>query len=53
VLIVTHNMHQASRISDFTAFMHLGELIEFNRTDDLFTSPKVEQTEDYISGRFG
>ena len=53
VIIVTHNMQQASRVSDFTAFMHLGELIEFSPTEDLFTNPREQQTEDYISGRFG
>ena len=53
ILIVTHNMQQAARISDYTAFMYLGELIEFGPTDDLFVTPKVKQTEDYITGRFG
>ncbi len=53
VLIVTHNMHQAARISDYTAFMHLGEVIEYNDTDSIFTSPKSPRTEAYITGRFG
>ncbi|MEW6689697.1 MAG: phosphate ABC transporter ATP-binding protein PstB [Pseudomonadota bacterium] len=53
ILIVTHNMQQAARVSDFTAYMYLGELIEFGRTDELFIKPKNKQTEDYITGRFG
>jgi phosphate transport system ATP-binding protein len=53
ILIVTHNMQQASRISDYTAFMYLGELVEFNETAKLFTTPENDQTKDYISGRFG
>jgi phosphate transport system ATP-binding protein len=53
VVIVTHNMQQAARISDYTAFMMLGELIEFDRTDKIFTAPTHELTEDYITGRFG
>lgn len=53
VLIVTHNMQQAARCSDYTAFMYLGELIEFNVTDQLFTSPAKKRTEDYITGRYG
>jgi phosphate transport system ATP-binding protein len=53
ILIVTHNMQQAARVSDFTAYMYLGELIEFGRTDELFIKPKHKQTEDYITGRFG
>ncbi len=53
IAIVTHNMQQAARISDYTAFMYLGELIEFGPTDQLFVKPKVKQTEDYITGRFG
>ncbi len=53
IAIVTHNMQQAARISDFTAFMYLGELIEMGDTDQLFLKPKVKQTEDYITGRFG
>ncbi|SFN55115.1 phosphate ABC transporter ATP-binding protein, PhoT family [Izhakiella capsodis] len=53
VVIVTHNMQQAARCSDHTAFMYLGELIEFNDTDTLFTKPARKQTEDYITGRYG
>ncbi|MFO7543088.1 MAG: phosphate ABC transporter ATP-binding protein PstB [Thiobacillus sp.] len=53
IAIVTHNMQQAARISDFTAFMYLGELIEFNETGTLFMRPGKKQTEDYITGRFG
>ena len=53
IAIVTHNMQQAARISDYTAFMYLGELIEFGKTDELFVKPKIKQTEDYITGRFG
>ena len=53
IVIVTHNMQQASRVSDFTAFMFLGELIEFGTTDQIFTSPTNKKTEEYITGRFG
>lgn len=53
IIIVTHNMQQAARISDFTGFFYLGKLIEYNPTDKLFTTPDIEQTEDYITGRFG
>lgn len=53
ILIVTHNMQQAARVSDYTAFMYLGELIEFDSTDIIFTKPNKKLTEDYISGRFG
>jgi phosphate transport system ATP-binding protein len=53
IAIVTHNMQQAARISDFTAYMYLGELIEFGVTDQIFISPSNKQTEDYITGRFG
>ena len=53
VIIVTHNMQQAARVSDYTAFMFMGELIEHDVTDKIFTTPKVKQTEDYITGRFG
>ncbi|NOZ12548.1 MAG: phosphate ABC transporter ATP-binding protein PstB [Acidobacteria bacterium] len=53
VIIVTHNMQQAARISDYTAFMYVGELIEFNETDVIFTNPDVKLTEEYITGRFG
>jgi phosphate transport system ATP-binding protein len=53
IVIVTHNMHQAARVSDYTAFFYLGELIEFDETERLFTRPSVPRTEDYITGRFG
>lgn len=53
VLIVTHNMQQAARCSDSTAFMYLGDLVEYGNTDDVFTSPNKKQTEDYITGRYG
>ena len=53
IVIVTHNMQQAARISDYTAFFLLGDLIEFGKTDDMFSNPKEKRTEDYISGRFG
>jgi phosphate transport system ATP-binding protein len=53
ILIVTHNMQQAARVSDYTAYMYLGELIEFGVTDQLFIKPQKKQTEDYITGRFG
>lgn len=53
ILIVTHNLHQASRISDYTAFMLNGDLVEFNNSEKLFTNPEKEQTENYITGRFG
>ncbi|MBI3593089.1 MAG: phosphate ABC transporter ATP-binding protein PstB [Nitrospirae bacterium] len=53
ILIVTHNMQQAARISDWTGFMMLGELIEFDKTDKMFTAPSEKLTEDYITGRFG
>ena len=53
IAIVTHNMQQAARSSDYTAFMYLGELIEFDETERIFTHPKQKQTEDYITGRFG
>jgi len=53
VLIVTHNMQQAARVSDYTAFMYLGELIEFDETEKIFTHPQEKRTEDYITGRFG
>jgi len=52
-IIVTHNMQQAARISDETAFFYLGNLIEYNKTEKIFTNPDVKQTEDYITGRFG
>jgi phosphate transport system ATP-binding protein len=53
ILIVTHNMQQAARVSDYTAFMYLGELVEFGNADDFFTNPKQKRTEDYITGRYG
>jgi phosphate transport system ATP-binding protein len=53
IIIVTHNMQQAARVSDYTAFFYLGELIEYNKTGTLFTNPDKKQTEDYITGRFG
>lgn len=53
IVIVTHNMQQAARVSDFTAYMYLGELVEFGRTDDIFIKPTDQRTEDYITGRFG
>ncbi len=53
ILIVTHNMQQAARVSDYTAFMYMGELIEYADTDNLFTNPRVKRTEDYITGRYG
>jgi len=53
IVIVTHNMQQAARVSDFTAYMYLGDLIEFGDTSNVFTNPKRKETEDYITGRFG
>jgi phosphate transport system ATP-binding protein len=53
IIIVTHNMQQAARVSDYTAFMYMGELVEIGRTNDVFLKPTVKQTEDYITGRFG
>ncbi len=53
IVIVTHNMQQASRISDYTAFFYLGELIEYNETNRIFTNPEKKRTEDYVTGRFG
>ena len=53
IIIVTHNMQQAARVSDYTAFMYMGDLIEFGDTDRLFTNPLEKQTEDYITGRYG
>jgi len=53
IIIVTHNMQQAARVSDYTAFMYLGKVIEFDSTDKLFTNPSQKQTEDYITGRYG
>ncbi|MFH5881956.1 phosphate ABC transporter ATP-binding protein PstB [Liberiplasma polymorphum] len=53
IIIVTHNMQQAARISDFTAFFYMGDLIEYGETEQIFSVPKLKQTEDYITGRFG
>jgi phosphate transport system ATP-binding protein len=53
IVIVTHNMQQAARVSDFTAFLYLGRLVEFGPTDKIFTTPEKKETEDYITGRFG
>ena len=53
IIIVTHNMQQAARVSDFTSFFWLGKLIEVDRTEKIFTNPSIQITEDYISGRFG
>lgn len=53
ICIVTHNMQQAARVSDFTAFMYLGELVEFDETSKIFTSPRDQRTQDYVTGRFG
>ncbi|TGG92388.1 phosphate ABC transporter ATP-binding protein [Natronospirillum operosum] len=53
IVIVTHNMQQAARVSDYTAFMYMGEMVEYGVTNDMFTNPKEKQTNDYITGRFG
>ena len=53
IAIVTHNLQQASRISDWTAFFYLGNLVEHSRTEEMFTNPRLKQTEDYVTGRFG
>ena len=53
IVMVTHNMQQAVRVSDYTAFFLLGELVEFGKTDEIFSQPKDQRTEDYITGRFG
>jgi phosphate transport system ATP-binding protein len=53
VVIVTHNMQQAARVSDYTAFLYLGELVEYGETDTIFTKPRNPRTEDYLTGRFG
>jgi phosphate transport system ATP-binding protein len=53
IVIVTHNMQQASRVSDYTAFLYMGRLIEVGKTSNIFTAPKLKQTEDYVTGRFG
>jgi len=53
IAIVTHNMQQAARVSDYTAFLYLGEMVEYGRTDDIFRNPREKRTEDYITGRYG
>jgi phosphate transport system ATP-binding protein len=53
IVMVTHNLHQAARTADYTAYMYLGELIEFGDTDQIFTTPNDTRTENYITGRFG
>ena len=53
IVMVTHNMQQAVRVSDYTAFFLLGELVEYGTTDDIFSTPRYKRTEDYITGRFG
>jgi len=53
IVIVTHNMQQAARVSDFAAFMYLGEVIEFDLTAKIFTAPRDKRTQDYVTGRFG
>jgi phosphate transport system ATP-binding protein len=53
VVIVTHNMQQAARVSDYTAFLYIGEVVEYGPTQSLFTNPREERTEAYITGRFG
>jgi phosphate transport system ATP-binding protein len=53
ITIVTHNMQQAARCSDYTAYMYLGELVEFGETDQIFMNPDKKETQDYITGRFG
>ena len=53
IVIVTHNMQQAARVSDYTAYMYLGEMVEFGVTDEVFIKPRKKETEDYITGRFG
>jgi len=53
IVIVTHNMQQAARVSDYTAFFYTGKIVEFGETKQIFTNPQLKQTEDYITGRFG
>ena len=53
IVIVTHNMQQAARVSDYTAFLYLGEMVEYGQTDDIFRNPREKRTEDYITGRYG
>ncbi len=53
IVIVTHNMQQAARVSDYTAFLYMGQVIEYGDTDQVFTNPRARATEDYITGRYG
>ena len=53
IVIVTHNMQQAARVSQYTAFMYLGEMVEFDQTGAVFTAPRDRRTQDYVTGRFG
>ncbi len=53
IIVVTHNMQQAARVADYTAFFHLGDLIEYGETEQIFVNPKEEKTEQYITGKFG
>jgi len=53
IVIVTHNLQQASRVSDHTAFFYLGDLVEIGRTEEIFTNPRESRTEDYVTGKFG
>jgi phosphate transport system ATP-binding protein len=53
IAIVTHNMQQAARVSQYTAFMYLGEMVEFDETNTVFTAPRDKRTQDYVTGRFG
>ena len=53
IIIVTHNMQQASRVSDYTAFFHMGHVLEFDKTKKIFTNPTIQATDDYVSGNFG
>jgi phosphate transport system ATP-binding protein len=53
IVIVTHNMQQAARVSDYTAFLYLGQLVEFGETSSIFVKPREQRTQDYITGRFG
>ena len=53
VVVVTHSMQQAARVSSFTAFLYMGELVEYDKTEVIFTNPKVKRTEDYVTGKFG
>jgi phosphate transport system ATP-binding protein len=53
IIVVTHNMQQAARVADYTAFFHLGDLIEYGETEQIFVNPKEDKTEQYITGKFG